>query len=132
MLHPLSKNHPQHELAVKQMIKPSGLFSVRLKSDKRKAELFVNSLRQFIIGVSWGGHESLVFPAMSFDQQKDGYSGNLIRFYVGLDDAESLIADLDQAFKRYEVLIKFIGTSSTEAKYSPRSRISSSRLHNTS
>jgi cystathionine beta-lyase/cystathionine gamma-synthase len=108
VLHPLSKNHPQHELAVKQMLKPTGLFSVRLRTDNTEiAELFVNSLRQFIIGVSWGGHESLVFPAMSFDQErtKEGYSGNLIRFYVGLDEPESLINDLEQAFEK--IRLKF-------------------------
>ena len=85
------------------MLKPTGLFSVRLNtSDKSKAELFVNSLRQFIIGVSWGGHESLVFPAMSFDEErtKESYTNNLIRFYVGLDDADCLIKDLDQAFNK--------------------------------
>jgi cystathionine beta-lyase/cystathionine gamma-synthase len=71
-------------------------------TDKAKTELFVNSLRQFIIGVSWGGHESLVFPAISFDEQrtKDGYSNNLIRFYVGLDEPDTLINDLEQAFIR--------------------------------
>jgi cystathionine beta-lyase/cystathionine gamma-synthase len=103
VLHPFSHDHPQHELAVKQMIKPTGLFSVRLKtSDKNKTELFVNSLRQFLIGVSWGGHESLVFPVMSFDEErtKEGYTGNLVRFYIGLDDAECLIKDLDQAFDK--------------------------------
>jgi cystathionine beta-lyase/cystathionine gamma-synthase len=103
VLHPLSKRHPQYNLAVKQMLKPTGLFSIRLAvSDKNKIELFVNSLRQFIIGVSWGGHESLVFPALSFDDQrtKEGYSNNLIRLYVGLDEPESLIRDLDQAFSR--------------------------------
>jgi cystathionine beta-lyase/cystathionine gamma-synthase len=103
VLHPMSKGHPQYELAVKQMLKPTGLFSVRLNvPDKNKAELFVNSLRQFIIGVSWGGHESLVFPAMSFDEErtKEGYTGNLIRFYIGLDDADCLIKDLEQAFKK--------------------------------
>jgi cystathionine beta-lyase/cystathionine gamma-synthase len=101
VLHPLSKNHPQYELAVKQMLKPTGLFSVRLATtDKSKIEKFVNSLQQFIIGVSWGGHESLVFPALAFDDKrtKEGYSNNLIRFYIGLDEAESLIRDLDQAF----------------------------------
>jgi cystathionine beta-lyase/cystathionine gamma-synthase len=101
VLHPLSNRHPQYNLAVKQMLKPTGLFSVRLSvTDKNKIELFVNSLRQFIIGVSWGGHESLVFPALSFDEQrtKDGYSNNLIRFYIGLDEADSLIRDLEQAF----------------------------------
>jgi cystathionine beta-lyase/cystathionine gamma-synthase len=103
VLHPLSKNHPQYELAVKQMVKPTGLFSVRLNiTDKNIAELFVNNLRQFLIGVSWGGHESLVFPAMSFDEgrTKEGYTSNLVRFYVGLDDAECLIKDLAQAFEK--------------------------------
>ena len=103
VLHPLSRRHPQYDLAVKQMMKPTGLFSVRLSiQDKDKIELFVNSLRQFIIGVSWGGHESLVFPALSFDEErtKDGYSNNLIRFYVGLDEPETLIEDLEQAFRK--------------------------------
>jgi cystathionine beta-lyase/cystathionine gamma-synthase len=103
VLYPLSPRHPQYELAIRQMLKPTGLLSVKLKvHDKNKTELFVNSLKQFLIGVSWGGHESLVFPAMSFDNKrtKEGYSGNLVRFYVGLDEAESLINDLDQAFKK--------------------------------
>lgn len=103
ILHPLSSRHPQYKLAVKQMLKPTGLFSVRLSTtNKNKIEQFVNNLKQFIIGVSWGGHESLVFPALSFDEKrtKDGYSNNLIRFYIGLDDADSLISDLEQAFKK--------------------------------
>jgi cystathionine beta-lyase/cystathionine gamma-synthase len=103
VLHPLSSQHPQYELAMKQMHKPTGLFSIRLNvADTDKAELFVNSLKQFIIGVSWGGHESLVFPAMSFDEErtKEGYTGNLIRLYIGLDDADCLIRDLDQAFAK--------------------------------
>lgn len=103
ILHPLSKRHPQYELAVKQMLKPTGLFSIRLATeDKKKTELFVNSLKQFIIGVSWGGHESLVFPALSFDDKRtnDGYTNNLVRFYIGLDEPEALIKDLEQAFNK--------------------------------
>jgi cystathionine beta-lyase/cystathionine gamma-synthase len=103
VLYPLSPRHPQYELAIRQMLKPTGLFSVRLSvHDKSKTEVFVNSLKQFLIGVSWGGHESLVFPAMSFDDErtKEGFSGNLVRFYVGLDEPESLINDLDQAFRK--------------------------------
>jgi cystathionine beta-lyase/cystathionine gamma-synthase len=101
VLHPFSASHPQHALAVRQMKRPGGLFSVRLTTkDPEKIEKFVNSLRQFIIGVSWGGHESLVFPAIAFDdgRTKEGYTNNLVRFYIGLDDAESLIKDLEQAF----------------------------------
>ncbi len=93
----------QTDMAIKQMQKPTGLFSVRLAVNEiTKIELFVNSLRQFRIEVSWGGHASLVFPAASFDERraKDGYTGNLVRLYIGLDDADSLISDLEQAFKK--------------------------------
>jgi cystathionine beta-lyase/cystathionine gamma-synthase len=100
VLHPLSVSHPQYELAKRQMLKPSGLFSVRLAfTEKERIEMFVNSLKQFIIGVSWGGHESLVFPALTFDESRtrEGYSNNLVRLYIGLDDADCLIADIKQA-----------------------------------
>jgi cystathionine beta-lyase/cystathionine gamma-synthase len=103
ILHPMFHKHPQYVLAVKQMQKPTGLFSVRLKVDDRnRIELFVNSLKQFLIGVSWGGHESLVFPAAAFDEKRsnEGYSNNLVRFYIGLDDSDSLINDLEQAFRK--------------------------------
>lgn len=106
VLHPLSVKHPQYELAAKQMKRPAGLFSIRLAfTEKEKIELFVNSLKQFIIGVSWGGHESLVFPAISFDEgrTRDGYSNNLVRLYIGLDDADCLISDLKQALDRVTV-----------------------------
>lgn len=103
ILHPLSQRHPQYNLAVKQMLKPTGLFSIRLSvTDRNKIELFANSLKRFLIGVSWGGHESLVFPALAFDEKrtKEGYSNNLVRFYIGLDEADSLINDLEQAFAK--------------------------------
>ncbi len=103
VLHPLSKKHPQYELAKKQMLKPTGLFSVRLAfTEREKIELFVNSLKQFIIGVSWGGHESLVFPAIAFDDNRtrEGYSNNLVRLYIGLDEPECLIADIKQALEK--------------------------------
>ncbi len=103
ILHPLSKQHPQYELAKKQMLKPTGLFSIRLASTERqKIELFVNSLKRFLIGVSWGGHESLVFPAIAFDDSRtrEGYSNNLVRLYIGLDEPGCLIDDLKQAFQK--------------------------------
>ena len=103
ILHPLREKHPQYELAKKQMLKPTGLFSIRLAAtEKEKIELFVNSLRQFITGVSWGGHESLVFPAIAFDENRtrEGYSNNLVRLYIGLDEPGCLIEDLKQAFRK--------------------------------
>jgi cystathionine beta-lyase/cystathionine gamma-synthase len=39
---------------------------------------------------------------MSFDEErtKEGYTGNLVRFYIGLDDADCLIKDINQAFDK--------------------------------
>ncbi len=67
-------------------------------------ERFCNSLRHFLMAVSWGGHESLIFPtcagvtANSFDPEN--INQRLVRFYVGLEDPEYLIEDLTQAFEK--------------------------------
>ncbi|MDR2142929.1 MAG: PLP-dependent transferase, partial [Treponema sp.] len=64
---------------------------------------FVDTLRLFKRAVSWGGYESLIFPSAV----KGGNSGNaafddisLIRLHVGLEAAEDLIEDLDNALQR--------------------------------
>ncbi len=46
----------------------------------------------------------LYFLHFSFDEQriKEGYSNNLIRFYIGLDEPDSLIRDLEQAFRKID------------------------------
>jgi cystathionine beta-lyase/cystathionine gamma-synthase len=67
---------------------------------------FCDALRLFKIGVSWGGHESLVLPARPVMDQTGGpnsavdfgVSPQLIRLHVGLEDMEELWADLDRAF----------------------------------
>jgi cystathionine beta-lyase/cystathionine gamma-synthase len=100
VLYPMKPSGSQYALACKQMTRQMGLFTIRLKSaDLEQAELFVNSLKRFIIGVSWGGHESLVFPAMSFESGRANteFKGNLVRIYTGLDEADVLIDDLNQA-----------------------------------
>ncbi|GLX80401.1 cystathionine gamma-synthase [Thalassotalea insulae] len=99
---------PQYKLANKQMTGYSGLMSFQLKTcTLTQVKLFVNSLQLFQIGVSWGGHESLVYaPAISglkeqsaeqFEQM--GISTSDIRISVGLENVEDLIADLDNALQ---------------------------------
>lgn len=107
MIYPFSKSFPQYELAKKQMQWSGGLFSVLLRAkDVDAVETFCNSLSSFLLAVSWGGHESLVMPACSFQYKKDFdaqvYPFNLIRFYIGLEDADYLIEDLKQALKKIE------------------------------
>jgi len=100
--YPFLESHPQYDLACRQMKKGGGQFSVELKSkDPKKIEKFCNSLRAFLLACSWGGHESLVFPAIvlvdSQNYHKGGLPINMIRFYIGLEEADYLIADLANA-----------------------------------
>ncbi len=99
-------SHPQHDLARRQMTGSSGLLSFELATDEPpRIQAFVNALKIFQIGVSWGGHESLVYaPAISYlkelppEQFKAlGISLGDIRISVGLEDADDLVADLEQA-----------------------------------
>lgn len=78
----------------------NGMFTVLFKSKSRqKMENFCNALKVFRMAVSWGGHESLIAPVVSFTQEHE-YSDkpwNMVRFYVGLDEPELLIEDLEDA-----------------------------------
>jgi cystathionine beta-lyase len=107
--YPGLESHPQHALARKQMSGFSGLLSFELAWDEvEKIKAFVNALEIFQIGVSWGGHESLVYaPAISYLKELPpeqfaalGISVGDIRISVGLEAAEDLIADLEQALRR--------------------------------
>ncbi len=107
LLYPFDKDFPQYELAKQQMSWCGGLFTVTIKAKSiDEVELFCNNLRAFSMAVSWGGHESLIIPTCSFypKERYDSsvYPFNMIRFYIGLEEADFLIADLKQAFKKIE------------------------------
>ncbi|MCC3376682.1 aminotransferase class I/II-fold pyridoxal phosphate-dependent enzyme [Cohnella sp. REN36] len=94
--HPWLAAHPQHELAKRQMIGASSLFSFETDLPAERMKAWASSLEYFRIGVSWGGHESLV----TVGRLGPGYEsvpGSLVRLYVGLEDPQELIADLDRA-----------------------------------
>ena len=104
--YPGLRDFPQYELGRKQMCGYSGLMGFDLAtSDLQKIKKFVNGLEIFRIGVSWGGHESLVFaPIISTlkelpeEQAKQlGISLGAIRISVGLEGSDDLIRDLDRA-----------------------------------
>ena len=95
--YPFLPEHPQYHLARRQMRSPGGLFSVTLKaSGPDDVERFCESLKMFLLAVSWGGYESLVFPAIAFSQGEKAASipWNLVRFYAGLEDPGELKQDL--------------------------------------
>ena len=105
VIFPFHKSFPQYDLAKKQMKDAGGLCSVVLKAASvAEIEAFCNSLKHFFLAVSWGGHESLVIPAIATFPVKDFNPGNpdhrIIRLYIGLEDPDYLIADLRQALER--------------------------------
>jgi len=98
----------QKELAHQQMTGFTGLMGFQLKTtDLPSIKKFVNSLQLFQIGVSWGGHESLIYaPAISYLKELSpdqfdalGISLGDMRISVGLENAQDLIEDLSQALE---------------------------------
>jgi cystathionine beta-lyase/cystathionine gamma-synthase len=106
--YPGLESFPQKNLAEKQMSGFTGLMGFQLKTnDLDQIKIFFNSLKLFQIGVSWGGHESLIYaPAISYlkelsKEQFDslGISLGDMRISVGLEHNDDLIADLEQALE---------------------------------
>lgn len=96
---------PYHQLARQQMSGFSGLFSFQLDTDVQGVRTFLNALRLFKIGVSWGGFESLAYaPVISLAKEmpedawsEAGITPTLVRVSIGLENAHDLLADLDNA-----------------------------------
>ncbi len=97
ILYPFLPEHPQFELAKAQMPIAMPLFSVEFETqDMERLEAFVDALKYFLIAVSWGGHESLALPIPA---DYHGEPLNIVRFYIGLEEADLLIADIEQAMR---------------------------------
>ena len=98
---PFLESFPQHALAKKQMTRCAGLMSIRISAaDMAAVERFSNALKCFLLAVSWGGYESLQFPTAAVigpNMPQGELPWDLVRIYVGLEDSETLIADLEQA-----------------------------------
>ena len=98
--YPFHESNPQLDLARKQMKMPMGMFTIALKNrDVTAIKRFCESLENFLIAVSWGGHESLIMPKCGFVDADDPQV-NMIRVYIGLEEADVLIEDLEQALRQ--------------------------------
>ena len=103
ILFPFDESFPQYELAKKQMKGASGLISFFVRAQTRQQVVhFCESFQHIMMAVSWGGHESLILPKCAsindgeFDPSNKEH--RMLRLYVGLEDADYLIADLGSAF----------------------------------
>ncbi|WP_409340851.1 trans-sulfuration enzyme family protein [Paenibacillus sp. MBLB4367] len=94
----------QRELALAQMNGSSGLMSFELDSDKEGVRRFVNGLRHISIGGSWGGFESNLYAAAMSGSEEEvrsrGFGIGQIRLSVGLEDADTLLEDLQVALSK--------------------------------
>jgi len=107
--YPGLKSFGQYELGQQQMTGYGGLLSFELATkDIAKIKAFVNALELFALGVSWGGHDSLVYaPVISYLKELApdkfeamGINASLIRISVGLEHPQDLVGDLQQAFEK--------------------------------
>lgn len=102
--HPAWPADAGHALWKRDCTGSNGMMSVELKLDDASAKRFVNALRLFCIGYSWGGFESLVElvdkPAVAGHSYWAESGNALVRLHVGLESADDLIADLTQALAR--------------------------------
>ena len=93
VFYPMHPKSPDYELASSQMKGGCGLLSVKLKTDDEvKIKKAIDTLKVFRIGVSWGGYESLIIPLLATKGDP-----RVIRLHIGLENTDSLIADLDKA-----------------------------------
>lgn len=94
-------SHPQHELMKRQQGGNTGLLSFEIKGSVEQVKEVAQRLKIFKIGVSWGGFESLVcMPHARQDAESCRFLGadqNVLRIHCGLEGAEVLKADLENA-----------------------------------
>ncbi|HUR11830.1 MAG TPA: PLP-dependent aspartate aminotransferase family protein [Flavitalea sp.] len=104
ILFPLDPSFPQYELACRQMTGACGLFTAVIRGNMNDIIQFCESLKHILIAVSWGGYESLVIPKCASLKHEQFNLKNqehrMVRFYIGLEDAEYIISDINQALER--------------------------------
>jgi len=106
--YPGLKSHPQYELGQKQMMGPGSLISFELKGGLEVGKKLMDNIHLILLAVSLGGVESLMSHPASMTHSKmskacreaAGISDGLVRFAVGIENVDDLLADLEEAFTK--------------------------------
>jgi methionine-gamma-lyase len=101
-------SHPQQELAKRQMDGFGSMLSFELKGGIEAGRILMNSVQMAILAVSLGGVETLIQHPASMThskvsaegKEKAGITNGLVRYSVGIEDVDDLIADLEQALEK--------------------------------
>lgn len=106
--HPGLTTHPQHKIAAKQMSAFGAMISASVKGNLKSSKKMLSACKIFTLAESLGGVESLIeHPAImthasipKAEREKLGIDDGLIRLSIGIESADDLIADLDQALAK--------------------------------
>ena len=109
VFYPGLPSHPQHTLACKQMSGFGGMVSAEFSLSVEKTKKLISSFKFFTLAESLGGVESLVsHPATmthasipAAERAKSGLSDSLVRFSVGVEDIDDLLADLEDTLAKF-------------------------------
>ncbi|WP_184719744.1 cystathionine beta-lyase [Caulobacter sp.] len=103
VLHPALPDDPGHAIWKRDFTGACGLFGLVLKPcSQRAVHAFLDELKLFGLGFSWGGYESLAIhcdPQLKDRTVPVNLEGPLLRLHIGLEAVEDLTADLDRAFE---------------------------------
>ncbi len=106
VLHPALPGAPGHALWQRDFSGACSLFGVvfQPRYTPEDTHRFVDALALFGIGASWGGYESLALPTTGFVTRSGGgdLGGPAVRFHIGLEDPDDLMADLERALRVLE------------------------------
>lgn len=105
VIYPFLPDHPDHDLARRQMSSGGGIVTLAIKGGREGAFRFCEGIKVFALAESLGGVESLVnYPAMMAQRsipeavrQARGVTDGLVRLSVGIEAVDDLIEDLEQA-----------------------------------
>lgn len=108
VFYPGLPSHPQHALAKKQMSGFGGMITAVIKGDLESSRRMLSACKVFTLAESLGGVESLIeHPAIMTHasipkEQREalGISDGLIRLSIGIESADDLISDLDEALSK--------------------------------
>ena len=109
-IYPGLENHPNHEIAKKQMRGFGSMITFFVKGGLKETSIFLKNIRIFTLAESLGAVESLAeCPAIMThasvpeeDRKKLGISDNLVRLSVGIENCDDLIKDLQFSLKKID------------------------------